>query len=204
MKRLLLIAALTVGSPAFGDAQADTRFLVDMHLGPGGGLERLEELSNQAIETIIPAITDLGGTVPDQAALKDALLGDTEEQLIALMRAHWTAEFAAKFRESEIAALATFYRSDEYRKTYANFVQNGALPHELDAFLEDDFAPMIEHWSDLQDSMPELEERIKAALQDVYGLDRFAEVFAMKDIVSFESEAHRKEVIDAIHAYLDQ
>lgn len=203
MRYVLVFALLMFTLPTQANVQPDLDFVVDVHVQDTTALQNFDALLDKSVAEVEPAIENLGGTVSDRSAFKEALLGDINAKIMEVIRSHWLAEYQNVFSDEEIAQLAEFYRSAEWQSVASEFFSNGALPDDVETLKQGPFSIMIEHEADLDQSMPVLEAQVISELQSVYSLERFAEIFKMDGVVSFESEQQRQDVIDAIGEFLE-
>lgn len=202
MRFLLIIAFLSFSAPARADIAADTDFIVMKQLEATGTQQRLDALSDQAIANLEPGIENFGATIIDREAFKEVLLGDTYDELFEMIRTRWIELYRAHLTPDEVTALADFYRSDANKALEAFVSETGELPPDAYTLLDGPLGPLIEHLPEMEASFSGLEAEISTELSNLFALDRFIEILAMKDIIGFETEARRHEVIEAIEAYL--
>ncbi|MEM6589477.1 MAG: DUF2059 domain-containing protein [Pseudomonadota bacterium] len=202
MRYLLILAFLSLTGPACADISVDTNFVVMKQMEAFEDAKRLGALSDQAIAALEPAIEKFGATIIDRAAFKDVLLGDTYDEMFEMMRTAWVEQYSMHLTPAEIAALAEFYRSDVGKTLAATFPRTGDLPRDAHTLLNGPLKPVLENYAQMQAGVSDREAQIKEELSRIFALDRFSEVFAMKDIIGFESEARRQEVVDAFEVYL--
>lgn len=202
MRYLLILAFLSLSVPAHADIAADTEFVVMKQMETAGTAQRLDVLSDQAITNIEPGIEGFGARIIDRAAFKEELLDDAYDTLLHTIRDRWIAQYTAHLTPEEISALADFYRSGAGAALEATFAETGDGAPDAHELLDGPLRPLVEHFSQMQASFSDIEDQRMAEFSHLFALDRLNRVFAMEDIIAFDSEARRQEVKEAIEAYL--
>lgn len=201
MRKLLILAFLSLTAPARADIAADTDFVVMKQMEATGDAQRWDALSDQAIAKFEPAIENLGATILDRAAFKEVLLADTYDELLDTIRSRWILQYRTHLTPDEITALADFYRRSSGKALEATISETGALPAASNDLLNGPLEPLLEHFPKMQASFSDLEKQIKGEMANAHTLEGVAQILAMKDIIGFETEARQQEVIEAFQAH---
>lgn len=199
--RMRLVTAAILGllpTSGFSGSVENARFIAEQHLDALGYAQRLDALERRTLSSLRSGLEPFGATILDSDRFMHELTGEyTDSALPDLVTAASDA-FVEHLTPQELAQLAAFYRSEAGKVLPAQPVWD--LEGNAHPPLSDDgpLAPLFEKSPQLKASMDHIMTRGLTTIADLFTAERLAGIVADPEIVGFEDETMRADVVEAL------
>lgn len=183
MRRLLLSVCILAGlsQVALAGAAEDAAFIAERTVSSADYRGGQAELNRQIFRNIEAGLQRLGAEVVDPDRFIEELVGSWP----TVFEAEFAQVLNAALTEKELAELAEFYRSDEGR----DYLETGELLNPV---------AMLDVLRRAMAVRSGLEAALAPRLNEMFSPQRVAEILEMPDVVRFENEATRDDVVHAL------
>ena len=159
------VALLSLTKGAWAAPEADARFIVEAQLSEANVAQIRVALKGILPRHFRPAISDLGGMLVDPSALAAMLPDQIVDSAIAEIEEGLIATYLTKFSATEIADIATFYRTSAGQMILA-------LAHASQEFTTDADGPHITGPTEILIQSPDLIVSVLSA-EELAGYEAF-------------------------------
>lgn len=201
MKVLLLAALLAIAAPARADVKADASYVVETHVLLSDTFKRLDVLYDETVPALAESIRKMGGIIINEAAFTEELLGDFDEEMLDFTRTQFADLFQELFSPEEIKELADFFRSRDGKIWLDSLIHDHRLSGETSKYVNGPLAVYATHMGSVGARFSTIEAYMGTRLTELLALERIADILAMHSLVGFESEDHRRSVVEGMLAY---
>ena len=208
LKQFLTVISLLIfgaASPVVANPAEDAAYIVEQHLVFINYEEKVALMSQDIVTTMQTGFDNFGAEIIDPDKFLDVLLGDFFSEFMVKVQADTVVVFQETLSPEELAALAGFYRSDEGQ---ALLVQGDALlalsiieghPGPTNQFFQTGSgAAILARMPELLAGMNGMFQAVQVRLNELFTLDRIADIMEMKSVVRFKDESQRQVVVDAL------
>ena len=201
--RKLIIAALssflTLATPALPGTQ-DLDFVVNEMFYSVGFESEITHIGETWLERLGPALDQVGAEVRDEEAFKAAVVAPwIEDYRARIIKAHRAAleEFLSP---EELSDIAEFLPTRDGQAFLALSPQNPPSTELLETLRASPLLPLFEHKRDIDKHTYTERVALKVDLSKSLRMGGVANLLADPDLVSFEDEENREQVVQSLRA----
>lgn len=196
----LLLAAFLGLSPVSGlsGPAEDARFIAERHVLCDGSAEKLEALERALFNDLKPGTEKLGAKILDPDRFMQALMGAYSERFLPSLVASLTEAYGRVLTSQELSDLADFYRSTQGDEPLTCAPKTASDPDGGGFWVDGPGAPLLEHQPEIVSGMEQFLVDGFSIIRSSFTMDRMAEIFQDPEIIGFEDEDLRAEVVAAM------
>ncbi|MEL7149450.1 MAG: hypothetical protein AAGK71_01885 [Pseudomonadota bacterium] len=195
---LLIAVFICLAPPARANVDDDIQYIVDSLFYSQGYAEETNHKSDQIISRLSAALAKLGAEIRDETAFRDAILGPYEVSYRAQIMAANAEAMRELLSEDEIAAIADFLPTPDGQAFLTLSPQKPPSSGFLAKLRESPLKPFFEHKSEFDARTMSVRLSAKTQMREVLSMKRIANLIEEYDIVTFEDETKRSEVVKAL------
>ncbi|KIT15848.1 hypothetical protein jaqu_24280 [Jannaschia aquimarina] len=181
--------------PVLADPLDDATYIVELNSTAVEMTLKADTVVMGIQRSVARHLEDLGATIADPGRFRTELFGDLPDRLRADTGRAAIRAYVAVFDADELGRIADYYRTPEIRSLIA-----AGIPIRPD-LLDEDVAQLLESRApDLMKYIaPAIEENVAEAMARLT-MERLATIISMPDVVSFDREERRAEVVEALRS----
>ena len=201
MKQFLTLAFCIVfgtTSPMTAETATDATYIVEQHIISGNYEKKFAIIAQDTLAIMRPAFERFGAEIINSDRFLGELVGDYHLEFMSRIQKEATIAYQEILAPEELTALANFYRSDEGQKLLAQGLSAETLNDSAAFFRVGPGESILEHMPKLLAHMNEPIREAQARINELFSMNRMAEIMEMKSIIKFEDESRRQIVVDSL------
>ena len=195
---LLIAVFVCFAPPARANVADDIQYIVDSLFYSQGYAEEAGHNSDQIISGLSAALAKLGAEIRDETTFRDAVLGPYEDSYRVQIMAANAKAMRELLSEDEITAIADFLPTPDGQAFLTLSPQNPPSSGFLAKLRESPLKPFFEHKSEFDARTLSVRLSAKNQMREILSMKRIANLIEDSDIVTFEDETKRSEVVKAL------